>query len=320
MDRTDVRNQLPRPMLPRFPNFKQLELSDAGEVQRYASLYGPFAEFNFASLWSWNLDNSVLLSELNGNLVVRLTDYATGAAFYSLLGDTDLNRAVEALISLSCREKLQPKLQLVPEIVAQQLDNEVFSITEDDNHADYILLVDRLITYQGTKLASKRNEVRKFSRICPTSRFGILDLNDTAVVEESRGVFERWISRKAVAHLADTDRELKAFDRCLQSREHLRLIGTGIFADASLVAFSILQIVDDKNAFTLFEKADTGEFPGIGSFLNQQVANLLARQGIRYINIEQDLGIAGLRMSKRSYDPCGYLKKFNVCYRGSEAA
>jgi hypothetical protein len=307
-------------MLPRFPSFKQLELPDAGEVQRYASLYGAFSEFNFASLWAWNLDNSVLLSELNGNLVIRLTDYASGAIFFSLLGRRDLNSAVEALIALSCSEKLQPKLQLVPEVVAQQLDRNVFSVTEDDNHADYILLVDRLCTYHGTKLASKRNEVRKFSRLCPASRFDVLDLNDATIIEESRAVFERWISRKAVAHLADTDRELKAFERCLESREHLRLIGTGIFADDALVAFSILQIVDEKNAFTLFEKADTGEFPGIGSFLNQQVANLLAGKGIRYINIEQDLGIAGLRMSKRSYDPCGYLKKFDVCYHGSEAA
>jgi hypothetical protein len=236
------------------------------------------------------------------------------------LGDSDLNRAVEALISLSCREKLQPTLQLVPEIVAQRLDKDVFSITVDDDHADYILLVDRLLTYQGTRLASKRNEVRKFSRLCPTSRFGILDLSDTAIIEESRAVFERWISRKAVANLADSDRELRAFERCLNSHDHLRLIGAGIFADDSLIGFSILQIVDDKHAFTLFEKADTGGFPGIGSFLNQQVANLLAERGIRYINIEQDLGIAGLRMSKRSYDPCGYLKKFSVCYHGGNAA
>jgi uncharacterized protein len=307
-------------MLPQFPSFKALELADAEYVRRYALRYGPFSEFNFASLWAWNLDNSVLLSELNGNLVVRLTDYASGASFYSLLGDSKLNGAVEALISLSCREKLQPRLQLVPETVAEKLDKNVFSITEDDNHADYILLVDRLLTYQGTRLAAKRNEVRKFSRLCPTGRFGLLDLNDAAVIEESRVVFERWIERRAVAHLADTQRELKAFERCLNSQDQLRLIGTGIFAGDAMVAFSILQIVDDRNAVTLFEKADTSEFPGIGSFLNQQVANLLAAQGIRYINIEQDLGIAGLRMSKRSYDPCAYLKKFNVCYRGSEAA
>jgi hypothetical protein len=98
------------------------------------------------------------------------------------------------------------------------------------------------------------------------------------------------------------------------------LVGAGIFADDILVAVSILEVVDNQYAFTHFEKADMTNFPGIGSFLNQQVANLLASRGIQYINIEQDLGIAGLRMSKRSYFPCGYLRKFSVSYRESQAA
>jgi len=306
-------------MLPQFPSFKTLELSDAEYVRRYALRYGPFSEFNFASLWAWNLDNNVLLSELRGNLVARLTDYASGAVFYSLLGDSNVNQAVEALIDQSCREKLPPKLQLVPEVVAKRLDQEVFAVTEDDNNADYILLVDRLRTYQGNRLASKRNEVRKFLRLCPSTQFGILDLNDTALLRESRTLFDRWIARKA-AGATDSDRELKAFERCIANQAQLQLIATGLFANDSLIAFSILQIADDSHAFTLFEKADTGEFPGIGPFLNQQVAKLLAARGIRYINIEQDLGIAGLRMSKRSYDPCGYLKKFNVSYRADLAA
>ena len=59
-------------MLPQFPNFKELELPDADDVQRYTARYAPFSDFNFAGLWSWNIDSSVLLCELNGNLVVRL--------------------------------------------------------------------------------------------------------------------------------------------------------------------------------------------------------------------------------------------------------
>src|SRR5437016_4527487 len=107
-------------MLPQFPQFKELELSDAGDVQRYTARHAPFSDFNFAGLWSWNIDGSVLLCELNGNLVVRLGDCVTGEVFYSFLGDGSVNETVEALIDLSCRENLQPRLQLVPEIVAGQ--------------------------------------------------------------------------------------------------------------------------------------------------------------------------------------------------------
>jgi uncharacterized protein len=307
-------------MLPQFPKFKELELSDAEDVQRYTARYAPFSDFNFACLWSWNIESRVLLSELNGNLVVRLGDYVNGEVFYSFLGDSRVNDTVEALIDLSCRENLEPRLQLVPEVAAGQLDPDRFAVTEDDRHADYILMVDRLCTYQGSRLASKRNEVRKFLRLCPQTRFETLDLDDAAIIEQCQRLFRRWNAQRGAPHDPDTGREFKAFDRCLKSQSHFPLIGAGIFADDELVALSILEIVDNKYAFTHFEKADIANFPGIGSFLNQQVASLLAARGIEYINIEQDLGIAGLRMSKRSYFPCGYLRKFSVSYRESQAA
>jgi hypothetical protein len=62
---------------------------------------------------------------------------------------------------------------------------------------------------------------------------------------------------------------------------------------------SPLEFVDHKYAFAHFEKTNIENFPGIGSFHNQRVANLLAERGIQCINIEQDLAIAGLQMSKR---------------------
>ena len=307
-------------MLPHFPKFKPLELPDAEDVQRYTARYAPFSDFNFACLWSWNIDSRVLLSELNGNLVVRLGDYVTGEVFYSFLGDSRVNETVEALIDLSCRENLEPRLQLVPEVAAGQLDTERFAITEDDRHADYILMVDRLCRYQGSRLASKRNEVRKFLRLCPQTRFEVLNLRDGSVIAQCRTLFRRWNERRNAERNPEADREFKAFERCLEGQAHFPLVGAGIFADDVLVAVSILEVVDNQYAFTHFEKADMTNFPGIGSFLNQQVANLLAPRGIQYINIEQDLGIAGLRMSKRSYFPCGYLRKFSVSYRESQAA
>lgn len=307
-------------MLPQFPNFKPLELSDVLDVQRYTSGYAPFSDFNFAGLWAWNVDNSVRLSELNENLVARFADYVTGAVFYSLLGDRDVNGAVEALIELSRRENLQPKLRLVPEVVAGQLDQKLFAVTEEEQHADYILMLDRLCTYQGAELATKRNEVRKFVRLFPNARFEVLDLRNASIADQCRALFCRWNSRRAQAGNGEAEREFKAFERILASQTHLSLIGAGIIINEMLVAVSISEVVDEKYAFTHFEKAETADFAGIGSYLNQQVANVLAGRGIQYLNIEEDLGLAGLRMNKRSYHPCGYLRKFSVGYRENVAA
>jgi hypothetical protein len=265
----------------------------------------------------WNVDNGVQLSELMDNLVVRFSDYVTGETFYSLLGEHDLDEAVQQLIDLSNREKLRPWLKLVPEVVATRLNSDIFLITEDEGHGDYILLVTKLCAYEGARFASKRNEVRKFLRACPHAQFRILDLADASVIAQSKALFKQWNEQRGTWGDRETEREYKAFERCLSSQNHLPLIGAGLFAHDRLIGMSVLEIVDHKYAFAHFEKTDIENFPGIGSFLNQRVANLLVERGIQYINIEQDLGIAGLRTSKRSYDPCSFLKKFEVRCRAA---
>src|ERR1043165_1253332 len=208
-------------MLPRFPNFKKLQLSDREDVQRHTSRHAPFSDFNFTALWSWDTDDTMLLCELNGNLVVRFADFATGDAFYSFLGCDDLDDTVVALLDLSDKENLQPRLQLVPELAAGRLRAKTFVVVEDQDHADYILMVDRLLTYQGPTFASKRNEVRKFLRCSPEARFELLDLDDKRVIEQAEELFWLWLGRRHAAKDCNAERELKAFTRCLKSRAQL---------------------------------------------------------------------------------------------------
>jgi hypothetical protein len=297
-----------------------MELSDYAEVHRHASRYAPFSDFNFICLWSWDVDGRVQICELNGNLVVQLTDYVTAEPFYTFLGDRGVSDTVATLVDLAARKGLPPALKLVPEIAARKLDSGVFAAAEDSNQADYILLVDRLCAYQGPKLAAKRNEVRKFLRDAPHTRFVPFGLDDTRVTEQCRHVFEQWHRRKRPSSSHKSTREFRAFERCLEARSPAELIGAGVFVGDLLAAFSLSEIVDEHYAFTHFEKADTISFPGVTAFLNQQLANLLASRGIRYINVEQDLGLTGLQLSKRSYAPCDYLRKFDISYRVRQAA
>jgi hypothetical protein len=299
-------------MLAQFPHFERLRVSDSEDIQRHTSRYAPFSDFHFSSLWSWDIDERVQVSELNGNLIVKFSDYGSGEPFYSFLGTSEVNRTAEALLELSWRQNLQPRLQLVPEIVARQLNTDVFSIAEDACHADYIVTVAQLCTYQGPSFASKRNDVQKFLRRSKDNQFEVLNLADPRILEQFRELFRRWHCQRRPSDDCAGNREFKAFERYLKNRPHEQLVGAGIFMGQSMVAFSLSEIVNEKYAFTPFEKAETTNFPGISAYLNQEVAKLLLSRGIEYINIEEDLGIPGLRRSKKSYAPCEYLKKFSV--------
>ena len=41
-----------------------------------------------------------------------------------------------------------------------------------------------------------------------------------------------------------------------------------------------------------------------------------AKCGYKYVNMEQDLGIDGLRRAKRSYHPAFMIKKYTLEYKG----
>ena len=93
-------------MIPEFPQFKNLELTDKKEVEKITGKYPPYSDFNFVSMWSWDIKGEMRLSILNGNLVVRFTDYITGNPFYSFLGNNEVNDTVEKLLELSKKEGL----------------------------------------------------------------------------------------------------------------------------------------------------------------------------------------------------------------------
>lgn len=78
-------------MISQFPQFKELELEDKEEIEKFTSKYPPYSDFNFVSMWSWDVRGDMRVSKLNNNLVVRFTDYLTGSPFFSFLGDNNWN-------------------------------------------------------------------------------------------------------------------------------------------------------------------------------------------------------------------------------------
>lgn len=60
-------------MIPEFPEFKKLELSDEEKIEKITKKFPPYSDFNFVSMWSWNIYNTVTISQLKKNLVVLLT-------------------------------------------------------------------------------------------------------------------------------------------------------------------------------------------------------------------------------------------------------
>jgi hypothetical protein len=266
----------------------------------------PYSDFNFASLWSWNVENTMACSIIHGNLALRFSDYLTNEHFYTYLGAAKHNESARELLDLAIYEKLTPRLRLVPEISVRDLDRDVFKVTEDRDHFDYILPVDALKKYDTKETHSRGRAMRRFLAEKPEHSVRTLDLSDPATMLHIRELMKRGDK------VADDDKELLAVARFIQNAKVLDYFALGIFIDDKLAAFYIGEHL--KHGFTMghFWKADTRISTGLYAYLLNRVAYALSEKGEQFINIEQDLGLPNLRRWKQSYGTNLFHKKYCV--------
>ena len=77
-------------------------------------------------------------------------------------------------------------------------------------------------------------------------------------------------------------------------------------------AFSIGEKLNPDMAVIHIEKANT-EYDGSFAIINQAFASN-AWSDVTYINREEDMGIAGLRKAKESYNPVKMVRKYTGFY------
>ncbi|MCA1624086.1 MAG: phosphatidylglycerol lysyltransferase domain-containing protein, partial [Acidobacteria bacterium] len=271
----------------------------------------PYSDFNFTSLWCWNVSEKIQVSQLYGNLIVRFTDYVTGEPFYSFCGNCAADKTASALIDLARTEGLPSVLTLVPSETAAALSNK-FCITEDPDNFDYILSLAEMNSFHGNRFGDKRNLINRFLRRNTEITTCLLDLKLASTQQQIEMLLKHWAFRKQMSAW-ETKKEFTAIRRLLDSNFVGSLIGLGVFCQQQLVGFSITEVLCKTYAMAHFEKGDI-HHAGIGiyAFVMQQTALYLAEAGCRHLNYQQDLGIKSLRHAKDSYNPYMLLKKFQV--------
>ncbi|MGO8688243.1 MAG: phosphatidylglycerol lysyltransferase domain-containing protein [Thermoguttaceae bacterium] len=296
-------------MIPSFPQFKPLQPSDQAGIESFSKRFPPYSDFNFANMWSWDTESRVHICRLAEHLVVEGTDDATGEPFYSFLGTggSQSLRVAETLLARACAEGRQPRLKLVPHEVMALLHGTHLLFWEDRASDDYIIDVENLLLYVGTRFVHARRNVNKFMRSCPDVRVVQLDLGSKGVREEIDQLRTTWTYNKGMS----LPNEKTAMERLLAVSTALHLIGTGVYQQGRLIAFSIVEVLERGYAMGHFAKCDA-EFSGLSHYLYQATARAASNRGCRYLNVQEDLGIAGLRTFKMLLRPISFLKKYAV--------
>jgi hypothetical protein len=298
-------------MLPEFPKFKKLELSDREDIEKITHVHAPHSDYNFMSMWAWDVKNHMEVSTLNNNLVVKFTDYITSEPFYSFLGKNKPEETAETLLNHSIENELKPTLNLMPHDSIENIDKRKFRVEKDHDNFDYIYDLTQISTYKGGKFSDKRTMINSFVRKHGIPQIKILDLKNLSCQSEIIELNHFWLQNKIKE---DANFKIKnefiATKKFLQASFHDTL-GVGIYLENKLIGYSIFNILPGNFAICHFSKADIN-YDGVYEYLMRECAIILLGYNCVFLNYMQDLGIPGLRRSKTSFRPIEHLKKYIV--------
>ena len=282
-------------MIVKYPNFSKLDISHKQEIKALVSQFPPYSDFNFTSLFCWDIDGTTEISDLNGNLVIKMDDYITGEPVYSILGKQDVDRSLAVLLNLT------PSLKLVPaDVIGSIHFPSSFEVAEDRDQFDYIYPLAAQVDLAGGHNKIKRNKISKFVRTYHEDlSLKKMQFNDPTTKHEVDQILLGWSSERH-RNNDEVRREAAAIEKLFRYGEHLTLVGIKVFLANTFVGFSINEIVQMDYAICHFQKSIL-TFENIDVFLSNLAAKELKHFGCKYTNWEQDLGIPGLRRLKESY-------------------
>jgi len=297
-------------MIPTFPEFKKIEISDQAEIENFTKDFPPYSDFDFVALFCWDVNEKRKISMLNGNLVVRSTCDMTGKEFLTFLGVQQVTETVRELLRYSQKAGLKRELRMIPQETTNFCSDHTLRlrIKEDRDNFDYIYSLDDLRNYADPKYSRIRNKYKKFLKEYEHHhRIVEFEISDKDFQGHLAYLWKEWCDVKEMY----SEKESVAFHRLIGNASSFDLMNIMIFVDDTPIGFSINNIINGGYAINCFTKTSF-LYRGANQLLMSETARGLISRGCKFLNFEEDLGLPGLRRAKETYKPTFFLKKYNV--------
>jgi len=304
-------------MIPEFPGLKPLSLDDYDVLlEAHRSASPATCDTSPANLCIWRDCQRVMLTRIRGNLCVFLHPHTESPYFLEPYGRHNLHETVRICLEyagLISRAQAQFSASLPREEFESSLQRDTF---------DYIYRVRDLAELKGKAFDGKRNHIRKFARNHPGYEFRLLQPSH---LHRAAALFEAWTSARGngspgvfAAGVLNHDCQRRALERAFEEYSRLGLIGGALLVGGELQGFIVASRGAGDAAIAHFSYANT-ELPGVYQTLLWEACRRLF-SAFTYLNMEEDLGVPGLRKTKLSWQPCRLEEKVAIKLRTLEIA
>jgi len=290
------------PEIPNYPEFIALDFEHKLFFdQAFKQCPPQISEFTFTNLFSWKRTYDYRVSLLDGLLILR-SDAGEPVRFLQPIGAAEpvevMRRVLEDTKGIFIR---------IPEDVAGFFaKSSHFKVEEDRNNWDYLYLYSDLLHLAGRKFDAKRNQIKKFKS---EYDYAYLDINvfDAALILEFE---DAWCTIKDCDHVEGLNNEREMVRQLIAHFADFGLKAGAIKVGGKIRAVAVAEALNTQTLVMHILKAD----PALAGLYQVMLNDFLRVQAkaFKYVNLEQDLGIAGLAASKQSYHPLRLIKKYTV--------
>ncbi len=290
--------------IPLYPIFRKLGKEDKPVFDTVFKEDPPqISEFTFTNLYSWRKVYDFEVSLYNG-LILLSSSLRGKKRFFAPIGQGDKKQAI-------CEILLDSGVQFIriEESIKHSFEHDKnLVIIEDPDNADYLYKRQDLVLLRGAKYHSKRNLIRQFKSKY-TYEYILFGQND---VRSCLDFEERWCTIKDCASQEGLSNERQVIHEMATYFNEFNFTAAGIKIKEQIWALACAEPLNSTTLVMHVLKAD----PNINGLYQVMMQEFLQRQAgsFEYVNLEQDLGIEGLRKSKLSYRPVKMVKKFSLSH------
>lgn len=296
-------------------NFIRVEISDSGKlIPRLTASRVNSCEFPFGNLYVWGYPCGTSWQEYNGHLYFYLPCMDELYFMDTAENPPPPEELIEIAKAMQSMGREGSFFQVRQEYIDQHkaVLEQYFVIEQlPEETAEYIYSVQALVELKGEKLRKKRNLIKQFERDYPNAR--LEDVKPGKVLEDCLALAAEWRAGQEDPDTEELIMESEALAHLRDGFDEMQFAGVAVYDDDRLLAFAIYCRINAEMFTESFEKSRFN-CKGAAQFVNHAMAKRLADQCL-YINREQDLGSAGLRQAKLSYDPILLLRNYALTPR-----
>ena len=173
---------------------------------------------------------------------------------------------------------------------------------------DYICKRESILALEGKEMRPKRQHLYQFPRFYPNHEYRPLE---PALFPECLQLLQQWSDNaEALGHIQGSDSkvmERESISYVFGHWDQFGAIGGALFVDGKMTAFTYGVPINGNTFDLCVEKGDIS-YKGVYTVVRHEFMKQLPEQ-YTYINLEEDMGLPGLRRAKSSYHPIYQIQK-----------